>query len=102
MVRGLKTSEDNEKIVKEITTGNYCESTRVIKRGSYFVIENFQNNAFPQIGLFKEIGYGILGFRLIVIIPLILVILLIIIILFFIFRRHSKTPAPLNETGGAL
>lgn len=82
-------TEDNEKIVKEITTGNYCESTRVIKRGSYFVIESFPNNSFPPIGFFRNIWLSILGFRMIVIIPLILILVIIIFLLFLIFRRKN-------------
>ena len=84
------TTENNDKIVREITTGNYCESTRVIKRGSYFIIETFSNNSFPTIGFFRNIWLSILGFRMIVIIPLIFVILLVILGLFFIFRRSHK------------
>lgn len=81
------TTEDNKKIIKEITTGNYCESTRLIKRGSYFVVENFPNNSFPKIGFFKEIWLSLLGFKMIVIIPLMIFIFVVISILFLISRR---------------
>lgn len=40
---------------KIITTGDYCESTRIIKRGDYFVVENFPNNILPQIGFWRKI-----------------------------------------------
>ncbi len=85
------TTEDNEKIVKEITTGNYCESTRVIKRGSYFITETHPNNSFPPIGFFRNIWLSILGFRMIVIIPLILIFLVIIILLIWVFRRKKSS-----------
>ena len=81
------TTKDNEKIVKEITTGNYCESTRLIKRGSYFLAESFPNNSFPPIGFFRNIWLSILGFRMIVIIPLVVAILVIITMLFLIVKR---------------
>ncbi len=85
------TTEDTEKVAKEITTGNYCESTRVIKRGSYFVVETFLNNSFPPIGFFRNIWMSILGFRMIVIAPLLILLLVIIVILFFILRRKKSS-----------
>jgi len=85
------TTEDNQKVVREITTGNYCESTRVIKKGNYFSIENFPNNSFPPIGFFKNLWISIIGFRLVVIIPLLILILVIIIIVFLIIRRRKYT-----------
>lgn len=83
------TTKDNEKIIKEIATGNYCESTRLIKRGSYFLIENFPNNSFPRIGFFRNIWLSILGFRMIVIVPLIVAILVIVTALFLIIKRKK-------------
>lgn len=74
------TTEDGETIVREITTGNYCESTRVIKRGSYFVTETNPSNSFPPIGFFRNIWMSILGFRMIVILPLIAIFLVIILV----------------------
>src|SRR3989344_8279951 len=81
------TTEDNKQIIKEITTGNYCESTRLIKRGSYYIEEHFPGNSFPQIGFFRNIWLSILGFRMIVIIPLVIAILIIITTLFLIIKR---------------
>jgi len=85
------TTEDNEKIVKEITTGNYCESTRMIKRGNYFIVESFSNNSFPTIGFFRNIWLSILGVRMIVIIPLLIIFLVIILVVFLIFRRKKPS-----------
>lgn len=84
------TTEDNKKIVKEITTGNYCESVRVIKRGSYFITEIHPSNSFPPIGFFKNIWLSILGFRMIVIIPLIFIFLVIILLLILILKRKKS------------
>ena len=81
------TIEDNKQIIKEITTGSYCESTRLIKRGSYYIEEHFPGNSFPQIGFFRNIWLSILGFRMIVIIPLVIAILIIITTLFLIIKR---------------
>ncbi len=49
-------SEKGKKWEKTITTGDYCESTRIIKRRNLFVVENFPNNTLPQIGFFRKIG----------------------------------------------
>lgn len=48
-------SEKGKKWEKTITTGNYCESTRIIKRGEYFVVENFPDNTLPPIGFGRGI-----------------------------------------------
>jgi len=85
------TTEDNKQIVKEVSTGNYCESTRLIKRGSYYVEEHFAGNSFPQIGFFRNIWLSILGFRMMVIIPIVLIFLVLIILLILIFRRKKSS-----------
>ena len=86
------TTEDGKQITKEITTSaNYCESTRVIKRGSYFLVENFPGNSFPQIGFFSNIWMSILGGRMIVIIPIITLILLIILAIVLIIRKKKSS-----------
>lgn len=85
------TTEDNKQIVKEITTGNYCESTRLIKRGSYLIEEHFPNNSFPQIGFFRNIWLSILGLRMIVIIPLVVILFAIIIIPILIIKRKRTS-----------
>ncbi len=85
------TTVDNKQIIKEISTGNYCESTRLIKRGSYYVEEHFSSNSFPPIGFFKNIWLSILGFRMIVIIPLVFIFLVIILVLFLILRRKKSS-----------
>lgn len=54
-------NSDGEKWVRTITTGGYCEGTRIIKRGDYFVTENFPNNGFPRIGFFRQMGLWIRG-----------------------------------------
>jgi|SRR3989344_578065 len=84
-------TENKEKIVKEITTGNYCESTRLIKRGSYFLTESFSDNAFPPIGFFRNIQLSILGFRMVVIVPLVVLLFAIIITPFLIIRRRKSS-----------
>jgi len=49
-------SEKGKKWEKTITTGGYCESTRIIKRRNMFVVESFPDNTLPQIGFFRKIG----------------------------------------------
>ncbi len=44
-----------KKWTTEFTTGDYCEGTRIIKRGGYFVVETFPSNSFPKIGFLKNI-----------------------------------------------
>jgi hypothetical protein len=39
-----------------VTTGSYCESTRIIKRKNLMIAENFPNNSFPPIGFFRNTG----------------------------------------------
>lgn len=84
----LKDENGNE-WRKTINTGDYCESTRVIKRGSYFVTETHPNNSFPKISLFRNIGLSILGFRMIVIIPSLIILFVILLILLFILRKKK-------------
>lgn len=83
--------ENGNEWKRTINTGDYCESTRVIKRGSYFVTESFSNNSFPPIEFFRNIWLSILGFRMIVIIPLIVILFVIILILFLIFRQKESS-----------
>jgi hypothetical protein len=85
------TTEDGEIIVRDIATGDYCESTRVIKRGNYFVTETNPNNSFPEIGFFRNIWMSILGLRMIVILPLIAIFLFIILVIFLIFRKRKTS-----------
>ena len=51
----LKTQKRGESWEKAFTTGNYCDTTRVIKRGNYFEIENFAKGQIPKIGFFQKI-----------------------------------------------
>lgn len=46
---------------KTITTGNYCEGTRIIKRGDYLEVEAFPDNSFPPIGFLKKISLWFKG-----------------------------------------
>ncbi len=85
----LKDENGNE-WRRTITTGGYCESTRVIKRGSYFITETHSNNSFPPIGFFRNIWLGVLGFRMVVVIPLILIFLVAILTFFLILRKILK------------
>lgn len=54
--RIILESEKGKKWEKTITTGGYCESTRIIKRGDMFVVESFPDNTLPKIGFFRSIG----------------------------------------------
>jgi hypothetical protein len=83
----ILTDENGNEYKRTINTGDYCESTRVIKRGSYFVTETHPNNSFPKIGFFKNIWLSIQGFRMIVIIPLIFILILILLLIFYIIKR---------------
>lgn len=74
---------------RSVTTGNYCEGTRVIKRGSYFVTESHPNNSFPPIGFFRNIWLNILGLNMTIIIPLIIAFFTILVTLVLIFRRKN-------------
>ncbi len=49
-------NEAGDEWEKEVTTGVYCESTRIIKRGNLMLVEHFPNNSFPEIGFFREVG----------------------------------------------
>src|SRR3989338_1983448 len=53
--RLVLTSEKGKTWEKTVTTGAYCESTRLIKRKNLFIEEHFQDNSFPKIGLFQNI-----------------------------------------------
>lgn len=55
------TTANGDQIEKEISTGGYCESVRLIKRGGYFLIESFPNNSLPSVGFFRNIWLNILG-----------------------------------------
>ncbi len=48
--------EKGNKWEKVVTTGSYCESTRIIKRKNLMIEEHFPNNSFPKIGFFRNIG----------------------------------------------
>jgi hypothetical protein len=85
----ILTDENGNEWKRTINTGDYCESTRVIKRGSYFITETHPENAFPQIGFFRNIWLSLLGFRMIVIIPL-LAILIIVLFLILKKKKHSN------------
>jgi len=50
----LKT-ESGDSFEKSFMTGDYCQGTRIIKRGNYFEVENFENNVFPKIGFMKKV-----------------------------------------------
>ena len=90
-------SENGKEWKKTLTTGDYCEGTRIVKRGSYFVVENFPNNSFSRIGFFRNIWLSILGFRTIVIIPLLIILVVIILIIFLIFRRKKPSETLLQQ-----
>jgi len=51
----LKTQKRGESWEKSFTTGNYCDTTRIIKRGNYFEIENFQKGQARSIGFWKKV-----------------------------------------------
>lgn len=80
----ILTDKDGNEYRREITTGNYCEGAIVIKRGSHFETEITPNNTLPPIGILREIWFGILGLRPIVVVPLLV---LLIIIAVLIMRR---------------
>ena len=90
----ILTDENGKEYRRTINTGDYCESTRVIKRGSYFVTETHPNNSFPPIGFFRNIWLSILGFRMTVILPLLAILLVIILVLVLVLRR--KKPASIS------
>ncbi|MBD3249114.1 hypothetical protein GF336_03650 [Candidatus Woesearchaeota archaeon] len=51
----LKTQKRGESWEKSFTTGNYCGTTRIIKRGDYFEIVNFQKGQDMSIGFWKKV-----------------------------------------------
>ena len=51
----LKTQKRGESWEKTFTTGDYCDTTRIIKRGDYFEIENFHKGQDLRIGFWKKI-----------------------------------------------
>lgn len=92
----ILTDENGKEYRRTIVTGDYCESTRVIKRGSYFVNETHPNNSFPPIGFFRNIWLSILGFRMVVILPLLAILLVIALILIFILRKKKSSNASMQ------
>ncbi|MES3032250.1 MAG: hypothetical protein V4699_03370 [Patescibacteria group bacterium] len=86
------TRENGKQIIREITTGSYCDGTRIIKRGSYFLTETSDNNSFHPIGFLRNIWLSILGFRIVIIIPVVIILLAVIIapIMFLRKRGNSK------------
>lgn len=51
----LKTQKRGESWEKSFTSGNYCDTTRIIKKGNYFEVENFQKGQDMSIGFWKKI-----------------------------------------------
>jgi len=51
----LNTQKRGESWEKSFTTGNYCDTTRIIKRGDYFEVENFHKGQDLRIGFWKKV-----------------------------------------------
>ncbi|MFC1775181.1 hypothetical protein ACFLZN_02600 [Nanoarchaeota archaeon] len=53
--RIILESETGDKWEKNVTTGDYCEGTRIVKRNDFFQTKDFTNNKIPKLNWWDEI-----------------------------------------------